>query len=184
MILRVTLTPLLERDAKQFNTTPKQPLERVKRRAYKWIANVYQARRVASVESSGLSTPFVRVQLMDTILSTAPSKHATTYPNWFQALDGTVTLPTDLRFAPDITCTVYHHKTNAVFKWSDPSIFMGKAEIECTTATKEFMSQPHWYPLTFEERSYGELNVSFRLVPEEEWLGQRIEKNILKTLYV
>jgi hypothetical protein len=61
---------------------------------------------------------------------------------------------------------------------------MGKAEIECTTAT-QYMSAPHWYPLQFEERSYGELNIAFRLVPETEWnVAEHVEKNLLKSLYV
>jgi hypothetical protein len=143
-------------EAKSFPMPPlNNSLPAIKRQKYKFVANVYQAKEMASVDSSGLSNPQAYVQLMGIDLKSS-FKMQTCYPLWFEALETMIELPENLNYAPDITVTLYHYKEGSFFKWRDPSIFMGKAEIPAVTATPT-MSSPAWYPLAFEEHTFGEV---------------------------
>ena len=96
----------------------------------------------------------LQVQIGDVV---AKSKHQplTCNPLWFEALTAEVELPCNLLYAPDFAVTCYHYKSS-LFKFNDPSIFMGRADVAASTAsTSGEMSEPMWYPLQFEEMQYG-----------------------------
>jgi hypothetical protein len=107
----IAVTPLPSSTAHTHTTSAKQPLPAVRRRPYKLLSYVYQAHALASVEASGLSTPFVRVQLMDSVV-TSSAKPRTTHPNWFEVMESRVVLPVSVEWAPQIVLTVHHQKKN------------------------------------------------------------------------
>jgi len=165
LLFKATLTPVqgkaVSSAAAQHATTRLEP---VPRQRYKFVANVYQAKDMASVDSSGLSSPFVTVQIGDAV---ALSKHKplTCNPLWFEALSGEVDLPVNLLHAPDFAITAYH-KGESLFKFNDPKTFMGRADVPAHVASQtRDTSQPAWYPLQFEEHQYGHILLSFRLTP-------------------
>jgi len=176
LLFKATLTPVQGAAASSVAAQHAiTKLEPVPRQRYSLVAHAYQAKDMASVDPSGLSSPFVTVAIGDVSVS---SKHrpSTCNPLWFEALTATVELPVNLNYAPDFAVTCYHHKPGAVkFLHYDPSIFMGRADIPATVAEEgkkagnpHAMSPPAWYPLAFEEQTYGHILLSFKLTPESE----------------
>jgi hypothetical protein len=163
LLFRLTMTKLSAAEVKDFQvqTAPAQ-MSPVKRQKYKFVANIYQAKELASVESSGLSSPFATVRFMDLALKTKP-RMQTCYPLWFESVEAMIVLPENLQYAPDIVVNLFNYVKDSIFKWNDPSIFMGKVEIAATVD-----SRPHWYPLAFEEHYYGQGLFGFKITPEKD----------------
>eukprot|EP00455_Lapot_gusevi_P044048 TRINITY_DN5451_c0_g1_i6.p1 TRINITY_DN5451_c0_g1~~TRINITY_DN5451_c0_g1_i6.p1 ORF type:complete len:1341 (-),score=444.12 TRINITY_DN5451_c0_g1_i6:44-3847(-) len=159
LMFRLSLKPLVGPIAvPQVSRLPFLP-----RQSYRLVANIYQAKYLASLEENGMSRPFATVQLMNSFMKFSPPAEPTLFPNWFQAKEIDVELPVDLRYAPNITLGVYHHR-DGFFRIGARELFMGKCEIEASKATIK-PSDPFWIPLTFEDQSYGEVLASFRLIP-------------------
>jgi hypothetical protein len=178
LLFKATLTPVSGAAssvvASQHLTTRLEP---VPRQRYKFVANVYQAKDMASVDSSGLSSPFVTVQIGDAV---AMSKHRplTCNPLWFEALSGEVDLPVNLLYAPDFAITAYH-KGQSMFKFNDPKTFMGRADVPAHVAsTSQEASTPAWYPLQFEEHQYGNILLSFRLTPTKDMIVDVVQNGL------
>jgi hypothetical protein len=172
LLFKATLTPVrgaaASSVANQCATTKLPPVPRQK---YKFVTNVFQAKDMASVDPSGLSSPFATVQIGDCVQKTK-HRSQTCFPLWFEALQSTVELPCNLLYAPDFAVTCYHHKPGLLFKFNDSATFMGRADVPAIVAsTTQEMSAPAWYPLQFEEHQYGHVLLSFRLTPEDQILG-------------
>jgi hypothetical protein len=171
LLFKATLTPVGgAASSSSANQCRVEKLAPVPRQKYKLVANVFQAKDMASVDPSGLSSPFATVQIGDVVVK---SKHKpqTCFPLWFEALQSTVELPVNLLYAPDFAVTCYHYKSS-LFKFNDPSIFMGRADIPAAVASTTMESSaPAWYPLQFEEHQYGNILLSFRLTPEKDIFG-------------
>jgi len=65
LLFRVTVTKATPEQIKAWPGTKLEEMPAIKRQRYKLLANIYQAKELASVEPSGLSSPFATVQLME-----------------------------------------------------------------------------------------------------------------------
>jgi len=167
LLVRLRVLPISEGQASVGHRVIEkvEALPRVERQRYKFVARVYQGKHLGSVDSSGLSNPMSVVQLMNSVLKSR-TKEKTCYPNWFETLENkSLVLPVNLRYAPNISVTIYHNK--GIVHVGDRKIFMGKAEVEAFSALQVGKEQPRpkWYPLEFEELTYGEVLCSFQLIP-------------------
>ncbi len=135
---------------------------------------MYQARHLASVHASGLSSPLALVQFMGTCVAQTAAKQGTVHPNWCEAFESKVmALPTDPLYRPDIGVNVFHSENGgtSLFVRNNVKVFMGAAEVEAAAAdTDKFC--PVWYPLHFEQHQFGEVCVlvlflSFFPLPSE-----------------
>lgn len=135
---------------------------------YIFRAHIFQARRLAAMDLSGASDPFVECRC-DGVSARTSIKANTLNPNWYETLDLTVEIPSLLSMAPPIHCLVYDADMAGGVMYAKE--LLGRLEVSAVDAaamnSSTGIAEPRWFSLTNVDGDPvdGQILVSFHLVP-------------------
>ena len=143
----------------------RSPMQEPQERDYRINARIYQAKGLKSTDANGLSDPYCVLKLGAAETQTSFVKE-TLNPQFYQALDLKISLPTNLALAPQLSVLMYDKDRIG----SDDLI--GRLFLPVEGLTESFPEVPQWREL---EDGGGKVLCSFQLLREE--MAARLDFN-------
>ncbi|KMZ89525.1 ferlin [Plasmodium vivax Brazil I] len=149
----------------------RQPRLEYKLARYFFRALIYEGLHFPAKGYDSFPDPYIRVELAGQTIKTSTILH-TLNPNYYEAYEVEVILPTNLNLAPDISIEAF--SVNKTFLYNDDDILLGSCTYPIMKVPIEWKRSPVWVSLKSSQykKCKAKLLVGFELVPLEKVLDE------------
>ncbi|KYN99162.1 ferlin, putative, partial [Plasmodium reichenowi] len=135
---------------------------------YFFRALIYEGLHFPAKGYNAFPDPYIKIELAGQVIKTSTILH-TLNPNYYEAYEVQVILPTNLNLAPDISIEAL--SVNKSFLYND-DILLGSCTFPIMKVPTEWKKSPIWIPLKSSQykKCKAKLLVAFELVPAEKVL--------------